>query len=103
MKNANAKLPESYSEALRNFIHLLLSSYERRPNAREAYSIALSYFFSKYLKVTSIFSSLECFISIPSFISEIVNIKIQNENNNENKNNLIFQIFKDCLKFANPN
>ena len=103
VKNPDAKLPESYSQTLREFINLLLSPPENRPTARQAYSIALSYYFSKYLKVTSILSSLECLISIPTFISEIGNIKIQNNNNNEYKNNVIFEIFKDGLNFANPN
>ena len=102
VKNDKAKLPESYSLPLREFIYTLLAPPDRRPNTREAYSSALSYYFSKYLKVTSIFSSLECFISIPSFLSENNKMKIQNNNNNDYKNNLIIEIFKDGIKYANP-
>ena len=105
VKNDKAKLPESYSLTLRSFIHTLLAPPDDRPTAQEAYSSALSYYFSKYLKVTSIFSSLECLISIPTFISEIGNIKIENNNktDNEYKNNVVLEVFKDCLKYANPN
>ena len=104
VKNDKAKLPESYSQDLRSFIYKLLSPPDIRPTAKEAYSEALSYYFSKYLKVTSIFSSLECFISIQSFIS-IENIKIENNNNSDNeyKKSVIFDVFKNCLKYANPN
>ena len=43
VKDQNAKMPESYSETLRNFVQKLLSKYEERPTTKRAYSE--SYYF----------------------------------------------------------
>ena len=65
VKNPNAKLPEFYSQELRNFVNDLLKEPEARPTAREAYENAVAFYSLKYLKTTSVCSALICLLSIP--------------------------------------
>ena len=106
VRNKNAKLPESYSETLRNFIQKLLNSPEERPSTKKAYYEAVSFFTCKYLKVTSICSTLQCLLSIPSigpyFRSERVQSYIDADQNNENRKYVITKVFKDALLHSEP-
>ena len=109
VKNPNAKLPESYSETLRNFIHKLLKPPEERPTTAIAYGQAIAYYTSKYLKVTSISSTLQCLLSYPSIAQYFQSPKMQTyidsdkNKNSQEKKYLITKIFKDALFYSNPN
>jgi mitogen-activated protein kinase kinase 1 len=62
--NPNADLPEVYSRILRRFIKKLLEiNPNQRPSAENAYCMAISYYTTLYLKITSIISSLECLLA----------------------------------------
>ena len=62
--NPNAELPEVYSRILRRFIKKLLEiNPNQRPSAENAYCMAISYYTTLYLKITSIISSLECLLA----------------------------------------
>ena len=103
----NAKIPDTYSDTLKKFIGELLSDSDERPSAKKAYLIAISYYTSKYLRVTSIFATLECFLSIQEigtyFKSEKIQSYIDSDSNNEQKQHLITKIFKEGLIYADPN
>ena len=64
VKNPNAKLPDVYSDALKEFINSLLKPSDQRPTTSEAYYNAIGYYSIKYLQTTSICSTLLCFNSI---------------------------------------
>ena len=106
VKNPNAKLPESYSPILRNFILKLLNPPEERPSAKEAFYKATAYFTSLYLEVTSIISAVECFLSIPTigpyFTSEKMQTYIDTDLKNNERKYLITKIFKAALFHADP-
>jgi len=106
VKNPNAKLPESYSQTLRDFILKLLKSPEERPSTKKAYSEAIAIFTCKYLKITSISSSIQCFLSIPSigpyFKSERLQTYIDTDKNNDYKKFAVTKIFKDALFHSDP-
>ena len=106
VKNPNAKLPETYSEYLRNFVLKLLSPTDERPSTRMAYSKAIAYFTCKYLKVTSIISALNCFLSIPAigpyFKSEKMQTYIETDKDNDYKKYIVSKIFRDALLYVDP-
>ena len=107
IKNPDAKIPDIYSATLKKFIEKLLSDPEERPSTKRAYSEAVAYYTCKYLQVTSIFATLECFLSIqaigPYFKSEKIQSYIDSDENNESKKYLITKIFKEGLFYADPN
>ena len=107
IKNPDAKIPDIYSATLKKFIEKLLSDPEERPSTKRAYSEAVAYYTCKYLQVTSIFATLECFLSIqaigPYFKSEKIQSYIDSDAANENKKYLITKIFKEGLFYADPN
>ena len=109
VKNPNAKLPESYSETLRNFVQSLLNPPEERPSTKAAYGKAIAYFTCIYLRITSISSSLQCLLSIPSiaqyFQSQKMQTYIDSDKYKENKEKKYFitKVFKDALFYSNPN
>ena len=106
VRNKDAKLPESYSETLRKFVLKLLNPPDERPSTRKAYFEAISYFTCKYLRVTSIGSTLQCLLSIPSigpyFRSEKVQTYIDADQNNENRKYVITKVFKDAMLHSEP-
>ena len=61
IKDKNAKIPDIYSDVLKNFIQTLLNSPDQRPSTKRAYSKAITIYSYKYLKITSICSVLQCF------------------------------------------
>ena len=103
VKDKEAKLPDIYSESLKNFIQkLLLDNPNQRPSAKRAYSEAITSYSFKYLKVTSICSTLLCLSSIPSFESyfksDRVKTYIENDmNNNNERKYLVTKSFKDAF------
>ena len=106
VRNKDAKLPESYSETLRKFVLKLLNPPDERPSTRKAYFEAISYFTCKYLRVTSIGSTLQCLLSIPSigpyFRSEKVQTYIDADQNNENRKYVVTKVFKDAMLHSEP-
>ena len=105
--NPNAKLPEAYSESLKKFIKKLLNPPNERPSTKKAYSEAIAYYTCKYLKVTSISSTLHCLLDIPAigpyFKSQRVQTYIDSDQNNENRRYIITKVFKDALLYCDPN
>ena len=106
VKNPNAKLPETYSSDLRNFVLKLLSPPDKRPTTKQAYSEAIFYFSSKYVKFTSIIAVINCFLSIPSisnyFKSDKMKTYIESDKDNNYRKYLISKIFKEALLYADP-
>ena len=106
VKDADAKMPESYSETLRKFIEKLLSNSENRPSTKRAYSECITLYSFRYLKVTSICSVLQCLWSIPSFNQYFQGGRIQSyieeDTNNEDKKYLITKAFKEAFVNINP-
>ena len=106
VRNKNAKLPDSYSETLRKFVEKLLNPPDERPSTRKAYFEAISYFTCRYLRVTSIGSTLQCLLSIPSigpyFRSERVQSYIDADQNNDNRKYVVTKVFKDALLHSEP-
>jgi len=107
IKNPNAKIPDTYSPTLKKFIEKLLNNPEERPSTKRAYSEAIAFYTCKYLQVTSIFSTLECFLSIPAigpyFKSEKIQSYIDSDESNENRKYVVTKIFKEGLFYADPN
>ena len=107
IKNPNAKIPDTYSPTLKKFIEKLLNNPEDRPSTKRAYSEAIAFYTCKYLQVTSIFSTLECFLSIPAigpyFKSEKIQSYIDSDESNENRKYVVTKIFKEGLFYADPN
>ena len=91
VKDPNAKLPECYSPELREFIEYLLKDPEARPSAGKAYKEAVAFYSVKYLRITSICSTLICLLSIPEMFKYFQGEKIAkkiatDEANYSNKN-----------------
>jgi len=106
IKNPNARIPDIYSPFLKDFIYSLLSSSNNRPSAKRAYLEAVSYYTVKYLKITSICSTIECLFNIPQitqyFKSDKIKEYIEKDKNNEEKIFIYTQTFKDTLLHADP-
>jgi hypothetical protein len=107
IKNPKAKIPDEYSDYLKEFINKLLNkNFNIRPSAKRAYLEAVSYYTMKYLKITSICSTIECLLSIPQigqyFKSNKIEKCIEEDKNNENKKYLYTKTFKDALLHADP-
>ena len=65
----DVKIPDCYSEGLKNFINKLLAKkQDERPSTKIAYAEAVLIFNQKYVKLTSFFAALQCLNSIPSFL-----------------------------------
>ena len=104
-KNSEEFIPEYYSEEIKHFINkLLLPDTNQRPSAKRAFAEAISHYTIKYLKITSILATLECFLALPSigpyFSSDKMNTKIKND---IDRKYLVTKIIKDALEYANPN
>ena len=105
-KDSMEIIPEVYSKDIKNFIDKLLTwEAGQRPSARRAFAEAISYYTIKYLGITSILASLQCFFAIPSigpyFSSEKIKEKIKNDE--AERKYLITRIIKDAFECANPN
>ena len=82
--NIDNTLPDYYSKDLKHFIkNILKDNIKERPTAKSAFIEALYFYSFRYLGMTSIISTLRCFLSIPSldtyFGSEKIKYLITNE------------------------
>jgi mitogen-activated protein kinase kinase 1 len=106
VKNPKAEIPDIYSEDIRNFIKKLLKPREERPTAEQAYNEATYLYLLKYAKITSICSSLQCFLSFPFVRSYFKGSRIQsyvdNDDKNETKKYLATKTFKNALFDIEP-
>ena len=103
--NINAYLPDYYSKDLKNFVEELLNyEVKERPSAKEAFRRALAFYTVKYLKITSILATIECFLAIPKiaeyFKSEKLREIIQND---ESRKYVITKTIRDAFFKADPN
>ena len=105
VRNKNAKIPDSYSPLIKNFIGKLLSNPEERPSAKKAFSEAIAYFTLKYLKVSSIMSVLECLYAIPQICNYFKGERVHSYTNNDpdSKKYFITRIFRDILYYMDYN
>ena len=105
--NPNAKIPDVYSQDLKNFINNLLQDPEKRPTTATAYNEAVAFYSLKYLKTTSVCSTLLCFSSIPSMYQYFQSPKIaqllSTDEINGTENYIITKTFKDALLSVHPN
>jgi serine/threonine protein kinase len=106
VKNPNAKLPDCYSPKLRLFVEKLLKPVEQRPTACVAYNEALDYYNSKYLKTTSICSTLLCLFSIPTinkyFKGQSIAKRLREDEENGTEKYIITKTFKDTFYSLDP-
>ena len=106
VRDPNAKIPEFYSIDLRNFIDKLLKETEARPTAKEAYDEAMAYYTIKFLKTSSVCSTLMCLFSIPEmnryFQGPSVAKKIQSDETNGTENFIVTKTFKETLYKISP-
>ena len=106
IKDPKAKLPNEYSETLKNFINTLLKPSDQRPTTEEAYYSAINYYSIKYLQTTSICSTLLCFNSIipinQYFKGEKVKNFILSDQNNKTENYIITKIVKEAIDATHP-
>ena len=103
-QNSDEIIPQYYSEELKHFINtLLLADKNQRPSAKKAFAKAISYYTIKYLKITSILATLECFLAIPSigpyFRKDKISDKIKND---VDRKYIVTKIIKEALDYANP-
>ena len=104
-QNSDEIIPQYYSEELKHFINtLLLADKNQRPSAKKAFAKAIAYYTIKYLKITSILATLECFLALPSigpyFRKDKINDKIKND---VDRKYFVTKIIKEALDYANPN
>ena len=106
IQDKNAKIPDIYSNALKNFIQKLLNPPDQRPTTKKAYLEAISFYSYKYLKITSICSVLQCLFSIKAFCNyfngDRVKTYIENDVNNDSRKYIITKAFKDTFLNINP-
>ena len=106
VKNPNAKLPDVYSDALKEFINSLLKPSDQRPTTSEAYYNAIGYYSIKYLQTTSICSTLLCFNSIipinQYFKGEKVKNFILSDQANKTENYIITKVVKEAIDATHP-
>ncbi len=105
-KNSGELIPNYYSDTLKKFIQKLLTvDPNERPSAKMAFAEAIAYYTIKYLRITSILATLECFLVIPKigeyFKSEKINNLIKNDG--EKRDYLITKVIKEALDYGNPN
>ena len=102
----NAKIPDIYSQDLKNFVNNLLQDPEKRPDTSTAYNEAVAYYSLRYLKTTSVCSTLICLFSIPSMRQYFQGPKLaqllSTDEANGTENYIITQTFKDALLTVNP-
>ena len=102
----NAKIPDVYSQELKNFINRLLEEPEKRPDTATAYNEASAFYMLKYLKTTSVCSTLICLLSIPEMNKYFQGPKLAQllsiDEINGTENYIITQTFKDALLSVNP-
>ena len=100
------QIPDYYGDSLKNFIKKLISiKKEDRPSAKRAFGEAVSYYTVKYLRITSILASLECFLALPTigpyFSSEKIKERIKNDETE--RKYFVTKIIKDAFEYGDPN
>ena len=102
--NNKQKLNEiySYSKELKNIILKLLDDSEKKSSIFRIYSEIISFYNYKYLKFTSICSTLLCLLSIPSFVSYFKEKIFENNKKIDTKKYIIASSLKDAMEYLNP-
>ena len=105
-KNYLEEIPDYYSDSLKNFIKKLLSiKKEDRPSTKRAFGEAISHYSVKYLRITSLLATLECFLALPNicpyFSSEKIKERIKADENK--RKYVVTKIIKEALEYADPN
>ena len=105
VKKKDAKIPDSYSPLIKNFIKKLLDLPENRPTAHLAYAEAVSFFTFKYLRVTSLISVLECLYCFPQIRKYFTGEKVQQYMSTDpnSKKYFITKLFRDIFSYLAPN
>ena len=103
----DVKIPDCYSEELKNFINKLLAKNpDDRPSTYLAYIDAVYTFNKKYAKLTSFLATLQCLNSIPSFLIYFNDYKlktmIKNEEIFRKKRYIINKTFISAFNLFNP-
>ena len=107
VKYDDVKIPDYYSEELKNFINKLLAyNPEERPSSYLAYVDAVYIFNKKFAKLTSFLATFQCLNSIPSFLIYYNDYKIktmiENEENFDKKKFSINKTFISAFNLFNP-
>jgi len=107
VKYEDVKMPDCYSERLKNFINKLLAyNPDNRPSTRLAFSEAIYFFNINYVKVTSFLATLQCLNSIPSiliyFNDKNIKAMIENYNIIDKKKYIIIKTFMSAFSLSNP-
>ena len=107
VKYEDVKMPDCYSERLKNFINKLLAyNPDNRPSTRLAFSEAIYIFNINYVKVTSFLATLQCLNSIPSiliyFNDKNIKAMIENYNIIDKKKYIIIKTFMSAFSLSNP-
>ena len=102
-KDSSASIPNIYSQSLINFVKKLLTyDVNDRPNSRRAFAEAIVNYTIKYSKITSIISTLECFLAIPTIGPYFKGPKVQSYISNDDKKYVITRTFREALFYADP-
>ena len=108
IKYDDAKIPDYYSQNLKNIIQkLLIVNPEERPSTGNIYYETITYYSMKYLKVTSFLAVLQCLHSIPSFSlyfnrNNKLKTIIENNENADNKKYIITKTFQSAFNSCEP-
>ena len=102
----DVKIPDCYSEGLKNFINKLLAkNQDERPSTRIAYDEAVHIFNQRYVKLTSFLATLQCLNSIPSFLMYFNDYKtktmIENDEDFNKKKYTITKTFISSFELFN--
>ena len=98
-------IPNIYSDEFKDFINNLLLESEKRPGTEEAFNKALKIYIFKYLKVTSIISTIFCFYSMQTFSDIFNDEEITNKIKMENEKDkyILTKLFSTILNCADIN
>ena len=109
IKYDDVKIPDCYSEELKNFINKLLANNpDERPSTELAFGRAIIIFNIKYTKLTSFLATLQCLNSIPSFLiyfnknNDKIKMLIDNNENIGKSKYRILKTFMSAFNLSNP-
>lgn len=105
IKNKDAKIPDQYSQELKDFVEKLIETkQENRPTTIEAYTEATTIYSKKFLKTTGMGCILECFSSLSKINNYFTGERLGNFlTQNDEKSFLVTSSFRDILKTLNKN